>query len=397
MAKTDQVTVTARYECIKEVDCACCGTTYRFPYKSSVSGSGLNRTLARQALAKKAPAELEGEPGSERCPTCGVLPDCMDLDSRALGHGCLMWFILIVFGIALLLGYLLNEKVIAFVSLSSLIWVTAVCLLLAVLANLKLVRKNTNENLQEKRKAAELRVEEELVTVVSAGTSGALPNSVPRPLRAVQMLAIVLSIIGIGLLPAAEIVGLVSGWHSNRSAFPPVAGPGEDVVLYWPETLVCLKGFWKGTTSVQFTDEQQTLPLSPVAAACSTEDWGQFVGGRGTRNQETTIWTRITLPDDPGLSGKSIRLPAKISVTYPHSTGIIGFENREAEFANEFQFRLSSPKAAQTYFALWWGGLVLGGGLIALSAFLLRRHAMGLLSTSVYPITLNLRPVEDDS
>jgi hypothetical protein len=191
-------------------------------------------------------------------------------------------------------------------------------------------------------------------------------------------------------MPAAEIVAMMSGWHSNPSAFPPVAGPGDTVILYWPESLECLKRHWKGTVEVQYTDDQQTLPPTPVKATCPSEDWGGFIGGRGARNTDITIWTQVTLPDDPALAGKTIRMPSKIAVVYPHSKGLFGFENREADFATEFKFRLSSPKAAETYFLLWWAGLLVGGGLVVVAGFILRRHELQLLNVSMFPVTLKI-------
>jgi hypothetical protein len=394
MAKKD-VTVSVDFVCLKELECANCATTFRYPHKSSVSGTGPTNAQARSDAVRKSTAELEGEPGSERCPNCGALAECMEVDTRALLSGCRLWYTVFVVAVAVFVGYLLNEHIVAFVSLSSLIWITVALLLPAVALDIWLARWNANADLQFWAEQGKKKLERIPIAVVSTGTEIKNRNSIPRATSLTQQSAIVVAIMGLCVMPAAEIMGLISGWHSNPSAFPPVAGPGDQVILYWPESLECLKRKWKGIVEVQFTDEQQTLAPTPLKAICPSEDWGRFVGGKGTRNTDITIWTQVTLPEDPSLSGKTIRMPSKISVVYPHSTGIFGFENREAEFATEFQFRLSSPQAAQKYLMIWWVGLLIGGGMVVVSGFVLRRYELNVLKTSMYPITLNVTKLED--
>lgn len=389
MAKKD-VTVAVEFACLKEFECANCGTTFRYPLKSSVSGTGPTNALATEDAVRKSTAELEGEPGNERCPTCGAMPECMELDARSLLSGCRLWYSVFILAVAVCIGFLLNERIVSFVSLSTLIWISAALLLPAVAVDIWLARWNANGDLQVWAERGKQKLEKSVVEIVSTGSQIKHRNSIPRTTSLLQQATILVAIMGLCVMPAAEIVGLVSGWHSNRSAFPPVAGPGDNVILYWPESLECLKRQWKGTVEVQFTDEQQTLPPAPVKATCPSEDWGRFVGGKGTRNTDTTIWTQVTLPDDPSLSGKTIRMPSKISVVYPHSTGLFGFENREAEFATEFKFRLSSPKAAETYFMLWWAGLLIGGGMVVVTGFVLRKYELHLLKVSMFPITLQI-------
>lgn len=394
MAQKD-VSTSVDFVCLKELECANCGTTFRYPHKSSVSGKGPTQAHAVRDAVRKSTAELEGEPGNERCPTCGALAECMEVDTRALLSGCRLWYSVIILAVAVFIGYLLNERVVAFVSLPTLIWLSVALLLPAVAMDIWLARWNANADLQFWAEQGKKKVERLPTVIVSTGSEIKHRNSIPRATSLVQQGAICVAVMGLCAMPAAEITGLVSGWHSNRSAFPPVAGPGDNVILYWPQSIECLKRKWKGTVDIQFTDDEQTLPPAPVKATCPSEDWGRFVGGKGPRNTDITLWTQVTLPEDPGLSGKTIRMPSKISVVYPHSTGLFGFENREAEFATEFKFRLSPPKTAQTYFILWWGGLLVGGGMVVASGFVLRKYELHVLKTSMFPVTLKVMKLKD--
>lgn len=391
MAKKNDASVTEEFMCVKEVTCACCGTVYQFPHKTTVTGTGPIRIEARKDAFRKAPAELAGETGRRRCPTCGVLPTCMEASTNAFGYGCMLWFSGIVLAIALVIGVLLELRAISFVPLYVMSWTSFAILLLPVLINILLVRRNANWNLERKRE----RSKTEPVSIISSSSNVAIPDSLPRSTTVVQSVAIVLSLVGLCILPAAEILRMASGWTINASSFPPVAGPGDEVTVYWPKSLDCLKGYWKGSATVEFADTEGKVPPAALPATCRTEEWGQFVGGKGTTNRDTVIWTKVQLPDDPGLKGKTVKLISKIDVVYPHSTGIFGFENREEQFAHEFQLRLSAPKAAATYHDIWWAGMAIGGVLIVASTFMLRRGQLSLLKSCPYPRTMNVTRVDD--
>ena len=393
--KNDTVTVTEEFNCDKEIECAWCQTKFQYQHKMHVSGSGLNELQAKKEAARKALSDLEKEPGNEKCPTCGALQVSMEANSFAAGHIVAAVFAAIILLIAIGVGALLNGKLISFISLSTASYVFVLLLLIPVAYNLWLVFSNENSNLEAGLADAKQKVSDGTTKVLSRKPGIAVPESIPRSLTALQYVAIVLSVIGIALVPAAEIVRLASGWPSNSAAFPPVAGPGDEVTLYWPQSISCLKHFWKGTVTVGFADPDKPGNTAPLGATCETKSWGSFIGGKGATNKDTAIWTNVKLPDNPGLAGKTIRLPSRISVTYPHSTGLFGFEERQTEFNNEFQFRLASPKAASTFCLLWWGGLLAGGGLVVISGLLLRQVQLSLLKNSPQPETLNVRNAAD--
>lgn len=395
MSKND-VTVTEKFACDKEVNCAWCGATYEFVHEASVSGTGKDHRIARQKMKEQVQKELEGDTGSERCPTCGAMQLAMDANTSAAGHGCAMWFAIILFGIIALLAFLQSQGVITFVTLPTLSIVMLVILLPAVLYNLWIVWSNPNASLDAGLRDAEQKVTDGKVKILKAGNSMAVSESIPRQVTPMQYIGVVLCLLGISAFPAAEILRMTKGWKTNARTFPPVVGPGDEVTLFWPKSLSCLKGKWNAQATVEMTDAAGTMPAAPLAATSSNETWGDYIGGKGATNRSTAIWMKVTLPEDANLAGKEIRLPSKITVNYPHSNGMFGFDNNQESFENNFTLQLSGPRAGVSYYRNWWIGLSTGGFLVIVSAFILRRIQLRILKDNPKPVSRNFRRAETE-
>jgi len=394
MAKKDAISTTQEYECTKEVDCQWCKTTFQFPIKTSVTGSGPKMSAALDDAEEKAVKELKEEPGQQRCPTCGALQVCMGASSHALGHGCAMWFAGVFLLLSVGAGFLIREKLISFMTMPMITWLLLVISLLAVAYNVFVVLTNPNQDLAKGREEVQENLEKKPVTTISKG-NGSVPDSLPKSMSVLQIVAIGLSVFGIAMIPAAEWLRIASGWPVNSSCVPPVAGPGDEVTVYWPKTIECMKGHWRGTVKVEQLDAGPNGQRAAIGATCSTDSWGQFIGGKGAKKRDTAIWTKIALPNDPSLSGKTIQLDAKISVEYPRSTGLFGFEDAKEDFANVFTLKLAQPAAAGKYESAWWFGLIGGGALVTLASFLLRRSQLSIYAASVQPRTRNIRNLEE--
>ena len=390
MAKKDSESVSEDFLCVKEVTCEWCETVFRFPLKLSIDGSGPNKLVARKNAAENAKIKLPEEPGTERCPSCGALQTCMEASGSALGFGCLTVLMAICLGIAITFGVLVNLHLLTSVSLPVVGWILVALAIPIVLFNIYLARINPNSELNAGLEEAKTKVAEGKITVVSQPKS-VIPESIPRSTGIVPLIAIGLSVIGLCLIPAAEVFRMASGWTAHPFAVPPVAGPGDEVTLNWPNSVNCLKGKWRGIVEVEMTDPVGKHPKTKVDASCSTEQWGNWSGGRGNRNRDTAIWTKVKLPDDAALAGKDVSLHAKILVTYPQSSGLLRFENKEAEFVHDFQMKLSSPKSSTMYFEAWWIGIVGGGGLIALASWFCRLYQLNVVKNSPHPKTLYIK------
>lgn len=393
MAKKDSVSVNEEYQCVKEVDCDVCGTTFRFPYRSTVSGSGETERDAQRDAAKKAQKELTDETGSERCPNCGALQVCMEAGAKALGFGCATWLAGFLFLVGGALAAVNHFQLISYPTMPMICWLLGLFSLPVIAWTIFLARSNANLDLEQGLREAKQKLESQHLTIVSAGEPGAVQLA-RLSMTSIQMVALGMGILGLLLLPSAELLRIASGWTMNSNTTPPVVGPGDDLQLNWPESLQCVKGHWRGTATVEYTDAERTLPSTPLAATTRSEDWGNFIGGRGARNQTTLIWATVKIPDDPGLAGKTIRLNAQITVNYPTSTGLFGFENREDTLSHEFPITLAPAMAGSTYKIVWWGGLVIGAGLILLSAYTLRRGQLNLFKACARPRTFDIRPAD---
>jgi hypothetical protein len=60
-----------------------------------------------------------------------------------------------------------------------------------------------------------------------------------------------------------------------------------------------------------------------------------------------------------------------LDVAYPEHAFSDRFRNRQKEFTHTSDLRLASPGAGETYTAVFWGTLIVGGGLILLGSFIL--------------------------
>jgi hypothetical protein len=85
------------------------------------------------------------------------------------------------------------------------------------------------------------------------------------------------------------------------------------------------------------------------------------------------------LPEDPKLSGKSLKVRMDLKVTYPSIMGGAQFKDVTINPSHTAELKLATPGAGKRYQSwFWWGGLI--GSLIAVFAcWRLRSLAKGLI------------------
>jgi hypothetical protein len=207
-----------------------------------------------------------------------------------------------------------------------------------------------------------------------------------------QWSALVLLGLGLMALASSEAVRLAAGWPLNRDCVPMVAGPGDEVDIYFPDQISSIKGYWKGQPTVSVTNAQE-LGLAEAALPATSEDdhWGSVMMGKHVSPKNAQLWARVSIPESEGLAGETLQMKIALDVAYPAKTGMFGFQEVRQGFAHATELRLASALAGFMYQVVWWGSLLIGAGLIVLAELFLYRSAKGwkrsALASRVVPIT----------
>jgi hypothetical protein len=271
-------------------------------------------------------------------------------------------------------------------------WVAfGICALIA-LGHFRLAVNNPNADLEANRKKAEEAVGANTLKLVDPGSKGPPPLSYPQRLGFLQWSALVLLGLGLMALASSEAVRLAAGWPLNRDCVPMVAGPGDEVDIYFPDQISSIKGYWKGQPTVSVTNAQE-LGLAEATLPATSEDdhWGSVMMGKHVSPKNAQLWARVSLPESENLAGETLQMKIALDVAYPAKTGMFGFQEVRQGFAHATELRLASALAGFMYQVVWWGSLLIGAGLIVLAELFLYRSAKGrkrsALASRVVPIT----------
>jgi hypothetical protein len=370
----------------KEHTCAGCGGTFRYRIERSRFAQGDTPWEAEAKARAEASAAIQNEVDMQPCPACGMYQPDMLGDSQATLHGCLLVLVVLV------LGVLAVVVLAAFVPQYVAAWVAfGICALIAF-GHFRLAVNNPNADLEANRKKAEEAVGANTLTLVEPGRKGPPPVSYPQRLGFWQWSALMLLGLGVIALASSEALRLVAGWPLNRGCVPMVAGPGDDVDIYFPDQISSIKGYWRGQPSVSVTNAQE-LGLADANLPATSEDdhWGSVMMGKHVSPKNAQLWARLSLPESENLAGETLQLKVALDVAYPAKTGMFGFQDVRQGFAHATELRLASALAGFMYQVVWWGGLLIGAGLIVLAEIFLYRSAKGrkrsALASRVVPIT----------
>jgi hypothetical protein len=370
----------------KEHTCAGCGGTFRYRIERSRFAQGDTDWEAEAKARAEASAAIHNEVDMQPCPACGMYQPDMVGDSQATLHGLLLVLVVLALGVlaVLVLAAWTPQHVAA--------WVTfGICALIAF-GHFRLAVKNPNADLEANRKKAEGAVGANKLTLVEPGSKGPPPSSYPQRLGFLQWSALVLLGLGVMALASSEALRLAAGWPLNRGCVPMVAGPGDDVDIYFPDEIKSIKGYWNGKPTVTVTNAKE-LGLASAALPATSKDshWGKVMMGRGMRPRNEQLWATASLPESEGLEGKTLQLQIALDVAYPAKTGLFGYEDVRQGFSHSTEVGLAWALAGLMYQVAWWGGLLIGAGLIVLAELVLYRSAKrrkrSALASRVVPIT----------
>ena len=184
-----------------------------------------------------------------------------------------------------------------------------------------------------------------------------MPETLPLQLGAGHRIAFGLLFVGIAAVASAEAARLVAGWPWNSNADPVFAGPGDQVAIYLPDEITSIKGYWNGKATVELLNAQELgLAKARLPAISKEEKWGSFLLGRGSKRQKSQLWAGVTVPPNPELAGKTMRMHITLDVKYPTSKGLMSFADEGQTFQHTAELRLAPPHAGLKYRWLWWGG-----------------------------------------
>jgi hypothetical protein len=378
---------TIERECWKQHVCLGCGSTYRYRLRRKCTGQGSTERLAEEKALIAIDKTLKNDVESQPCPTCGLVQPDMVGDAQVAGHGCLLVVLAIAMAIIGFIAALYDA------GSATLPWIGVGVYVLGVLLHIPIARHNPNKDLEANRAKAEAEIQKGMLRLDKPGSGGpALEASAAQDPGGSRVPAFLIMLVGIAVLPIAEVVRLSSGWPRNSNCYPMVVGPGDQPTLYLPDKVESVKGLWNARTAVTVMNAKE-LGLTDPRLESSSKDskWGSIIFGKRVSAQESQMWTKVKLPNAADLAGRTLQLRVNMDVAFPAKHGF-HFEDEEKSFERAFELQLAAPHAGQTYRSLWWGG-GLGGGIMVLvgSALLVIRAR----KTKKAALPSNAIPMED--
>jgi len=184
-------------------------------------------------------------------------------------------------------------------------------------------------------------------------------------------------VLGAIAIPAPEAARLIEGARANPRSFPPVAGPGDRVRLFFPDYMIfAISSRWRGTAYAKFTSATALGLSDPrVSAATRDDSWGDSINTtRANRNSRPTLWVDVQLPNRPELARRTAELELDLNVSYPSGIGRT-FQTGRARFTPKLRLQLGAGGAGARYRALFLAGSLGGAVLIVLAGATLHRLA----------------------
>jgi hypothetical protein len=169
------------------------------------------------------------------------------------------------------------------------------------------------------------------------------------------------------------------------------------VTVKWEEAgIKSVKGLWRGAPKIEFLDAARLGCPTSLAGTGSDEQWGEAIWGKRTHGPPCApqFCARFTIPDDPALAGKSLRVKIVMPVTYPdkiEDSKHHRFEDRSRTATCDATILLVSSAVKQAYWSSWWTGVTLGMVATTAGGLLLLWLALGLRARAV---TTDRAPLE---
>jgi hypothetical protein len=345
----------------KEHTCAACGARFRYLFQRKKAGQG-NTPEAAEAAARNAVVQaLEHEVDMHPCPACGRYQPDMIAVRRRRWHWYLFWIALPVLVLLVILGgaHAIPYALAGYLAAG---WCAGL-----LLVHLIIDAINPNRDLERNQRLAADRVDrgdmwvpdeqpsEQGEDVGSGWTSG-------------HAICYLFLLAGVLALLAPDLLRIASGWTINaNSVYPEVAGPGDEVKIWFPDRVSSVKGLWNGTATVEVANAAEvSLAGGNLKATTNNATWSQTIRVKSSeKNSSSRLWVRVQLPPQADLAGKTLQLRMRLNVNYPAMAGGNRWNPAQGAFTHNTAVKLSAPNSGSQYTTWWWAGM-LGGSLLVL-------------------------------
>jgi hypothetical protein len=410
-------TVTANVKCWKVHKCVDCGCEYRYRFERKVQGQGGTERAAYETANRNVEKAVENEVDVRPCPTCGRVQPDMVGQVKAKQHGWIGGGTIVPVAAVVVLGatYVLAGNLPAII--------VAAVLAGAALLNFFIAVGNPNSDLAKNVAVSEGWIDAGTMEVTKEGDRSQLEPP-PGPMGFPHWLGLGLGALAAVVALAPMIYQTMNNLPLNADTKPDVVSPGDEVKVYFPDRIDCVKSYWRSVSmadafkNMNFKKDAagkviidqnemrrmemviQNLPYSPpkvtianaadlgvpdlkVAAAAADATWGQSMSVKSReKHTHPWIWAKLTVPADDRLQDKTIEAEVAMDVLFPKAEGNQFFTEVQ-QVRKVVPLSLAKKGAGKTYATIWWAGLVLGGLMSVTASFYLRslnkqlqRHAI---------------------
>jgi hypothetical protein len=347
---------TVRARAWKQHTCCACGCVYRYATTRVVRDTGGLEVIARERAARKAAAELKKVVEVRPCPACGTVQPDMLFPGRLAGHALAAVLTLAV------AGWLLAATLLGALPLDTAVPCAAGVAGVAALLHLLVARGGPNAHRQAGLRDAQAAVAAGTMELVQPGDGDVRPA--PRPSAAWLVPGVALTAVAPLALLAPAHVQATRTLPENAGLRPALIAPGVAFTAPLPNpTFQSVDGKWAGTPKVELLNAAEVGGPPTLAASSQSPNWGE----RATVAQGASNWSpaelyvNVTVPDDPALAGRTLKLRATLDVVYPYRTGRSTFVQKATTVSREFAVTLAA-KADYHAFHIGWVIAVAGGG-----------------------------------
>jgi hypothetical protein len=379
-------TATATAKCWKQHICVACSCVYRYRMARSASASSgaseVARMQASQSLHKRLARGIERRP----CPHCGQMQPDMVAKSKFFWHTLVLVVSGLLLGCVAIAGGRPDGVPIDKAGMTA-AWIAGI----AAVIHLLVALANPNADRADNRKRSSAAVPAGNMEVVRPGVDEGQDPAPP-----LFTLWHGLALLAVLAAQAAFLAPVFVGWSvespSNADVVPAVVSPGDTVTLQFSDSKVeSLRGLWRGEATVQVVNADEVGVPATLPAVTAADVWGPFRGKVRGSNSTAKLYARITIPAEPELVGKALKLKAALHVIYPSQMQGRAVDGCTLNVGKEFTIRVSSGEGAAAFRQAWsigsTAGLaasVLGGFVLVMMAVALRARAE---AAEVLPLT----------
>jgi hypothetical protein len=373
------VTASITARCWKQHTCTACGCVYRYVFERTASASGSLATDTRGKAARKIVKKITDGVDECPCPTCGVVQPDM------VARGKITWHTTFTVISAILLLLIVLPTRSGTVPLDQAGTVACVVAWFAVLGHLLTAWGNPNARPDRNMREVQAQMAVGRLEVI---VPGAQPNFDAVPVNMTLLHALCLFAVFVAP-PAFLTVVQVSREHPiprNPTLKPEVIGPGDTVTVPLKTTSRSIGGYWHGMAKVNVLNVEETGAPETLMATSKVDPWPKTlsVGDRSDPYESIEPWARVTLPDDPKLGGKKLKLQVTATLTYPVERAGRGpsFDLGTGTAHQEVEVHLAEAGVDRLYNETWnrgamigLGGCILGGVVLTVLAHHLKSRA----------------------